>query len=154
MKRLGIRKLILIALDLVIAVFSLAVSTVISEHFTVNGLTPLIHGNFWAHAAMLFVIAFFARLIVFRYTTVWRYSTANDYIKFIATEIIVFAAYTLVDRFIFFENRIRIEGFHYSGVLVPLAAFAIDVVLILLSRFIYVAFFNSKHSGKHGENDG
>ncbi len=130
-KNLSVRKYVLFFLDLIITAFSLAVCTIAEAKSFATG------GNFLAHLAMLLATAAVLRFALFRYTSVWRYAGARDYVKFIAVDAVVFALYMLADRIIAAENAIKITNFKYSGYIVPIAAFALTELLVLASRFFY-----------------
>ena len=71
---------------------------------------------------MLLCICAVVRFALFRYTTVWRYAGARDYLKFAAVDAIAFALYMLADRIIGVGERIDIKGYEYSGFVVPIAS--------------------------------
>ncbi|MBR4799296.1 MAG: polysaccharide biosynthesis protein [Clostridia bacterium] len=131
MKKISVRKYVLFFLDLFITAFSLAFCTVAEARSFQTG------GNFLAHLAMLVAIAAVLRFALFRYSTVWRYAGARDYVKFVVVDLLVFGLYMLADRIIAADNAIKVENFKYSGYVVPIAAFALTELLVLSSRFFY-----------------
>ena len=148
MKKISVRKYVLFFLDLIITAFSLSFCTIAEARSFATG------GNFLAHVAMLLCICAVVRFALFRYTTVWRYAGARDYLKFAAVDAIAFALYMLADRIIGVGERIDIKGYEYSGFVVPIAAYALTVTLVLSSRFIYQILIGRGGGGTDPEKSG